>query len=98
MVKRRNWGRNWVVGCAKRGLGSGSSVCDRTGHWIAPGLIITEKGNGGGQKSQSELSENANDFTFLLEETGFIEKNTSIEERGKWILKHKVSKVRSFTP
>jgi hypothetical protein len=39
---------------------------------------ITEKGNGSGQKSQSKLSSNANDLTFLLEETGLIEQNTSI--------------------
>jgi hypothetical protein len=47
------------------------------------GLAITEKGNGGGRKSQSMLSSNANDFTFLLEETGFIEKNTSIPGEPK---------------
>jgi len=49
------------------------------------GRIITEKGNGGGQKSQSKLSSNANDFTSRLEETGLIEKNTSIPGETTWL-------------
>ncbi len=59
--------------------------CDSSDHlsrkWQRLGRmpeVITEKGNGDGQKSQSKLSSNANDFTFLLEETGLIEQNTSI--------------------
>jgi hypothetical protein len=48
------------------------------------GLSITEKGNGGGQKSQSKLSSNANDFPLRLEETGLIEKNTSIPGETTW--------------